>query len=359
MRKSKKVVVLVVAILVFSLALGAVTFANDNFKSLKAWFGKIDIYRNGSQVEFSHKPFIVEGTTYVPLRDMSELLGKDVGWDGDKYRIDIDDKPAVPDPEFVKVSQQLIAEQIKVVGLEARIKELEAKLEAKEEELKKDNIEQLEYDLNRWHGTYERIKFDINLSKSKDNIDVDIYVDLYDYSSRWNSLYTSDVKKYIQGIVDDIVSEYKNASISGSIRDSSTSRNNKIGSFYTRANGSLYVETNHKTSSGKYDYDLGDLQRDLNNNNYRIYDSHDRKYVYFDISLYGDEDEIRVDIVSEDYYDDELYYLDRDDIRDYLKDIYYEITRDFPYADVYGYIEDYETEYYFEFDYRGDLYLSR
>ncbi|GAE86958.1 copper amine oxidase N-terminal domain-containing protein [Acetivibrio straminisolvens] len=40
---------------------------------------------NGKSVE----PFIYEGTTYLPVRAVSEALGKQVLWDGKTYTIDI------------------------------------------------------------------------------------------------------------------------------------------------------------------------------------------------------------------------------------------------------------------------------
>ncbi|HOQ36580.1 MAG TPA: extracellular solute-binding protein [Acetivibrio sp.] len=45
---------------------------------------------NGRRVE----PFIFEGTTYLPVRAVSEALGKQVLWDGDTYTIDILSNPS-------------------------------------------------------------------------------------------------------------------------------------------------------------------------------------------------------------------------------------------------------------------------
>lgn len=50
---------------------------------------------NGKVVE----PFIVDGTTYLPIRAVSEALGKDVYWNGQTNTVYINENPAaVPEP---------------------------------------------------------------------------------------------------------------------------------------------------------------------------------------------------------------------------------------------------------------------
>ncbi len=337
--------VLVVAVLIISLFMGTVVFAGDNFKNLRAWFGDISIYRNDSQVHLvgEDKPFIIDGRTYVPLRAMAELFNKEVGWDGEKFRIDLDDKP---EDSFVYILQQLVDEQAKVRELEAKVEELETG--------KKGDIRELESYLNRQHDTYKKVRFDIDLYKTKDDIDVDIYVDLdYDYRE-WDGLTTSNIKTYLQDVVNDILYDYKNADIKGSIMDSSTSRKSTLISFYTKSNGTVVIDKDYRDSS-RYD-DLDDLENYLNKNHDRYYGNHEREYAYFDIELYGDEDDIEVYVTG--YYGDDLDHLREYEIKDYLEELYEEIRWEFSYAEVYGYIEDDYSRCYFDFDSRGNVYLD-
>lgn len=341
-KMNRKIAVSVIAVLIFSLALGAMVFADDNFKTLKAWFGNLSIYRNNQQVQLSAQPFIVDGTTYVPLRAVSELFNKDVGWDGVKYRIDLNDRP---DENLVHLTQQLIEAQVKAQELEAKVAQLEAELKAKEETVKKDDIKELESYLNKEYRTYKGVRFDIDLYKSKNDIDVDIYVDLDYYYYEWNGLSTSNIKSYLQDIVNDILYDYKNADIRGSIMDSSTSKKSTLVSFSIKSNGTVVIDTDYKDD--KY-YDLYDLEDDLN----WYYGEYEE--IYFDIELTGNKDDIRIYITARGY---DLDYLYEYEIEDYLEEIYDEIIREFPYAEVYGYIEDDYTRYRFEFDYWGDVYL--
>ncbi len=68
---------------------GAVYAAN----MIEVHFVPLKYFYNGFELKpvQGEEGFIYEGRTYVPLRFVSENLGKDVAWDGDTYRIDITD----------------------------------------------------------------------------------------------------------------------------------------------------------------------------------------------------------------------------------------------------------------------------
>ena len=46
---------------------------------------------NGNIVD----PFIIEGTTYLPVRAVSEALGKDVTWNSENYSVHISDSDKI------------------------------------------------------------------------------------------------------------------------------------------------------------------------------------------------------------------------------------------------------------------------
>lgn len=354
-KMNRRIAVFIIITLMFSLFLGAVAFANDNFKNLKAWFGELSIYRNNQRVYLAgdDKPFIIDGRTYVPLRAMSNLFNKEVGWDGVNYRIDLDDKPG---DNLIYLTQQLYAAQIEAQTLQAKVAQLEKEL-ADKKDSKKYTLRELESYLNKQHGTYKKIEFDINLYENKKDIEVDIYVDLYYDYYEWDKLSDSNIKKYIQNIVDDILDGYKDTYIEGSIMDSS-SKDKTLVSFYTKSKGTVVIDTDDKHGSDRYD-DLDDLEDYLNNSKYnKCYGYYYGKYVYFDIELYEDkygDIEVYITVTSPKYG---LDYLEEDEIEEYLEELYDEII--YELSDVYidGYIEDDYTEYYFDFDSRGNAYLE-
>jgi hypothetical protein len=73
-----------------------VTWAKSAEQQIVAWFNTITIKVNGNQVEADN--FIYEGTTYVPLRAISEMLGKKVSWDDATKTVSITDESTKEPP---------------------------------------------------------------------------------------------------------------------------------------------------------------------------------------------------------------------------------------------------------------------
>jgi len=341
----KNITLIIIIVLTLSLFLTSMAFADGTFKNLKAWFGDIKIFVNNKQVQMDVQPFIVDGTTYVPVRALSNILNQEVAWDGTNRRIDITDKSNQYTSYISYLSQQLTEKQNKINELEAKVAELQAQLTTSKQG-SKYTLSQMEKYLNDEYGVYKKITFDIELYGDKEDIEVEIYVDLDDYYSKWNSLTTSEIKSYIKDIVDDILDNFKDAKVSGFIEDSYNDK--KLVEFYLNKKGSLTV--NIKDSRYKYTYDIDDLEDYLNKN----YDEYEG--VYFTITLSGDKDNIRVYVTTDD---NDLKKLYTSEIKEYLKDLYSEIIYDFPDAYVYGYIRDDYNRYYFDFDTEGNIYLDK
>ena len=84
----KRIVVLTIA-LVLLLALGVTAFAANGSKTAELFYRDIKISLNGNEITPKDangnvvEPFIIDGTTYLPVRAVAGALGLDVGWDGD------------------------------------------------------------------------------------------------------------------------------------------------------------------------------------------------------------------------------------------------------------------------------------
>lgn len=87
---------IIIGALVFSSI--AVAFAANYTANLKATYRDIKVYVNGDQIDYYasngtySEPFIINGTTYVPLRLFSEKTGNTVKWDGSTSSIFVLDK---------------------------------------------------------------------------------------------------------------------------------------------------------------------------------------------------------------------------------------------------------------------------
>ncbi|MCU6792100.1 copper amine oxidase N-terminal domain-containing protein [Paenibacillus sp. WQ 127069] len=62
---------------------GGISYAASEAVRLDAYYG-VKIFLNGiDKTPTENKPFIVDGSTYVSLRAVADLLGVPINWDGD------------------------------------------------------------------------------------------------------------------------------------------------------------------------------------------------------------------------------------------------------------------------------------
>jgi hypothetical protein len=211
MLKNKKRIALMIAVLMLVLSFSTTGFASWLDKTIKASYRNITVFVNNTQKVATTtsgtvvEPFIVDGTTYVPLRGIAEMLGYQVTFNPTTYRIDI-------------VGTDVAALAAQVIQKDARIKELETQL-AKYSTVSLTTLRsELKADYTKI-GTVS-IK-DIILKGDKSAIELQIYVDLTrstDYNA-WTSLSETTKKTAIQNMVDDIRDAFADAKITGFVQD--------------------------------------------------------------------------------------------------------------------------------------------
>lgn len=318
----KSILFILTALLVIGCMVPA-GFASGGKKMLEAWYMNIKIISNGQQVYTDIEPFIVDGTTYVPVRMIANIFNKDVQWDQANYTVYISDKPG-QNVNYLNMMLQMKDNEIK--NLEDKIKKLE-------EKDKVSDIDDLEEQLNDDYGKYKNVNFDISLSGDKKDITVKIEFDYKKDKSAWNKLTTKNITSYLQDICDDILDEFPKADIEGYFRDSSKTLSGKRYQFTISSKGKVSLDDDYDD-----DIDLRDLEDDLN----------DMFYDYFaefevEIELEGDEDEIIFNVYMDyDRYDDEWDDLRDRDIEYFMEDIYMEIEEEFEDAEIVGYIYDWD-----------------
>lgn len=324
--KKKAVLVGVAVILVLSMA--AMGYASGTSRMLQAWYMNIKIRSNGQEIVADKAPFIVDGTTYVPVRMMAEIFDKNVEWDGVNYIISITDKPG---SSVNSLKTQLVLKDFEIEQLRKEIEELEEELESSELD-----IDDLEDQLNDDYDEYEDIEFEITLSGDEDEITVRIDFDLDDFEDEWDDLSTSDIKDYLQDICDDILDVFDDADIEGYFKDSSGSVKSKMFQFTTSSKGTVVFEN----GDDDVDADLSDLEDDLNDDYWDYFDD-----IELYIELEGDEEDIIFYVyVDYDEYQDEWDDLSDGEIEDLMADIYYDIEDVFDDADIVGYAGDMNTD---------------
>lgn len=71
---------------------GGISYAASEAVKLDAYYG-VKIIQNGiDKTPAENKPFIVDGSTYVPLRAAADLLGVPINWDGDNSAVTLGKK---------------------------------------------------------------------------------------------------------------------------------------------------------------------------------------------------------------------------------------------------------------------------
>lgn len=88
MKKIKRVLSVILAIIILTACNTTIIFAENNKIEISFSVGDSILSINGNKVEVE-TPYVVKGTTLVPLRVISEAFGAEVNWDGDKKTITI------------------------------------------------------------------------------------------------------------------------------------------------------------------------------------------------------------------------------------------------------------------------------
>ncbi|MGF7184679.1 hypothetical protein GGQ84_000763 [Desulfitispora alkaliphila] len=316
--------------------------ASDNRRTLNAIVGNVKVFFQGSEISKNLDPFIVDGTTYVPLRQIAEAMGNSVFWDETNNQ--------------VVISPSLGSGSLNTWQKDMRIQELERQVRLLEEELYMrtgtpftedwynrgwyyddwnyydnyrwyDSIARLEDDLKRRYGEYRDVELDIYLYGDSRDIEVIVEVDFRYFRNEWNSLTTRQRDRLLQDICDEIRDEYPSARIKGKVEE--IERDRELLSFDTTSRGTVRVNT---VSS----IDLRDLERELDDNYYDYFSNMDL-YIY----LKGDRDEVEFYVeLDYDEYRRDWDRLTDSRIRTFMANIYDDIEAEFRRAEISGYVID-------------------
>lgn len=193
-------------------------------KNLQAKYNNIKVLYNGNTVSTTIEPFIVNGTTYIPLRMMAGVFNKDITWDGTSYTINVKDQAdSQHAAELAARDAQIRNLQDKIDSLNKEITDLEDELDDRDnddDEDFDDRLSDLEKYLNKEYGDFEGLEWDITLDGDEDEIEVDVEIDLDEYGDDFDDLDTSDFEDLVEDIVNDIWDEFDEADVTGRIIDS-------------------------------------------------------------------------------------------------------------------------------------------
>ncbi|MEC1741777.1 stalk domain-containing protein [Schinkia azotoformans] len=291
--------------------------ASSALKKVDAHYKNIKIINNSQEVTIDPKtePFLLNGVTYIPLRMMGELYNKNVQWNGESNTITIKDiTTPISQATVDSLTAQIKSKDLQIAQLQAEINKLK-------ESQKAGNLDALEKQLNDDYYDYynDLDDVDIMLSGDKNKIDIRIDVDGKD----WNSLTSSEKTKFLQAIINDILKEFKDADIKGTIKDADNS---------SKQLASFNIDSSDKVRLTATNTDLDDLEDELNDDYYDYNGIDD-----IDIILDGDEDDIDLTIeVNADDWND----LSKKNKLKFLQDIVDDILYEFKKAEIDGTVKN-------------------
>jgi hypothetical protein len=92
MSKTKNLKLVASGFVLGAIFFGGISYAATEAVKLDAFYG-VKIIQNGiDKTPTENKPFIVDGSTYIPLRAAAELLGVAINWDGDSSAVVLGEK---------------------------------------------------------------------------------------------------------------------------------------------------------------------------------------------------------------------------------------------------------------------------
>ena len=136
MFKNKKFTRRTAIVFAGTIALTSVVYGSTLTKKIEATFRNIKVYYNNQPKTMAQEPFIYEGSVYLPVRAVGELVNKNIEWNSSTNSIFVSDKAAVvpvPDTSIQQLQSEVAAKNFEIAKinaekslLEAKVKELEA-----------------------------------------------------------------------------------------------------------------------------------------------------------------------------------------------------------------------------------------
>ena len=113
----------IIGVLLTVMLLSTVAFSQTTKATIEVFFNYVKLEVNGKKVETDN--ILYNGTTYVPLRAVAEMLDKEVGWDQETRTASINDKTTltakvkrVVDGDTLVVDLNGQEERVRLIGVD-------------------------------------------------------------------------------------------------------------------------------------------------------------------------------------------------------------------------------------------------
>ncbi|MTI80590.1 MAG: copper amine oxidase N-terminal domain-containing protein [Firmicutes bacterium] len=187
----------------FLLAISTVgtALASVGTNNVKVHYNNVMLLVDGNVVNTESEPFILNGTTYVPLRDIGNALGAKVQWDSVKNTVIIssgkEGTAEKYDGENVSSDESISSE---LDTTTSPINQSDAT------ESKSARLEKLLFEK---YGILKSVYFnDFELTGNSDEIKFNILINLTENNESWSGLFDSEIEKWLNIVVEEIQKAY-------------------------------------------------------------------------------------------------------------------------------------------------------
>jgi len=282
---------------IFVFALTGVTYATEATKKINVSYNSIKVVVDGKVLALpsTQAPFIMGGTTYVPLRYAAEALNSLVAWQGQAKTITI-----TGGSQQTKATQAQLAEKDQeLVALRAQLATLQNELKNCEADESVSDINELEDELVEDYDEIEDVQLEnLRITGGKNEVEVKAEVVT---DSDWNNLSYDDIEDWIKDVVDEIHDSLdEGTEVNGEIRDADD--HDLLVEFYDDGDDNLDIDFYDKhdddnDSGSASPGEVADVEDDLDG------DSFDVGGIEFSISAVSydfSNDIIKVEFIAED-----------------------------------------------------------
>ena len=315
----------------------SVAFAAKKEQSLKCNFRDIKVKKNGQMLKVTREPFIYDGTTFLPLRDVTEGLGYKVGWDDATSTVLITGGESA---DTTLLQQDLRNKDIMMQQMQNQIKVLKDENDKLKKQLKdakddeddddddkdvKDLKNDLEDDYEKYTKGKDDLKFDFDLDSSKSKIEIEMEGDFKRTGDEWEKRDDKDFRGYMEDIAKKAAKDLdKDVEITVKDKDKKDcgeySCDEKGKNFKYK---SEYDKDDEDDDDGKVD----DLEKDLKDDYEKYSDGNDD--LKFDFDLDDSKSKIAIEMEGDfKRTGDEWEKRDDKDFRDYMEDIAKKAAKD-------------------------------
>lgn len=323
MKRKSLVALILVVVLSTSMAFGL-----SGKKAIDAYYQNIKIYKDGSLLNTTQEPFIYNGTTYVPLRDVTESFGYDVKWNGVASSITLTSTGNMSNTEIANLRYQLQQKQIEINTLKYEIDKLKKELkdddkddDKDDKDLEKEIEDEIEDDYEEYKdGKYDIEVKDIDVDVSSKKVKIELKIDADKDKKEWEDRKKGDFEDYIEDICK-MAAKKADRDIELTVKDKS---NDKAGEYeYDESKSKFKVEEQAGDDDDDEDEDdEEDYIKDKINRSYDKYENGskdiDLKVEKVDVGSRKVEIKLEMDV---DKNDEEWEDRDKSDFRDLMEDI--------------------------------------